>query len=392
MKKKSTAIVLCAGSSGLGVVRSLHVAGIQSIAVCMNSKEEVLFSRLPEKKIIIDSVTHPDDALNTAIAPFRGQGFVLIPSTDAFVLFLNRHRESLSKGFYFTLPSKELCESLIFKQHETHLIREAGIPIPKTVQNIPEAAEELTKELALPIIIKPRSVEHRDVLGKKNIILSSADDLHAFYEKFKDDFHSLLAQEVIPGKDETLWVCHCTFDVNNDLVTFFSFRRLRLSPSHFGVTSYAVSEYNEQIITIARQIGKQLGYSGPAMMEFKYDARDNQYKYIEINPGRIGMCNIFDTTCGVNSIYATYLLAQNAETSVLKNLRQKNNIIYMSLVLDIRTRYKDGESIGTIFKHYVFHVKQKHVEAFFSWLDPLPFCADIFFRIKKYVKKIGNRN
>ena len=59
-KKPNIAIILSAGSSGLGVVRSLHANQIKSIVICMSKKEDVIHSRIPIKKIVVDQDI-PDD-------------------------------------------------------------------------------------------------------------------------------------------------------------------------------------------------------------------------------------------------------------------------------------------------------------------------------------------
>src|SRR5205823_482878 len=107
------------------------------------------------------------------------------------------------------------------------------------------------------------------------------------------------------GEDEALWVCDCVFDRRSDLVAAFTFKKLGTSPPHFGVASLGVSERNEELVELVRGLGRRLGYVGPADVDFKYDWRDRQYKYLEVNP-RVGMCNYFGARCGVNCVLAAY--------------------------------------------------------------------------------------
>src|SRR2546426_8803630 len=58
--------------------------------------------------------------------------------------------------------------------------------------------------------------------------------------------------------------------------TLFRSRKLRTVPAHYGQTSYGRSERNEEIIELARTLGKRLGYVGPADFDLKYDHRDRK--------------------------------------------------------------------------------------------------------------------
>lgn len=120
-------------------------------------------------------------------------------------------------------------------------------------------------------------------------------------------------QEVVPGDESNLWICSCTFDTYSEIVSSFIFKKISTSPAHYGVTSYVISQDNNQLLELAAAVGKNISYVGPVDIEFKFDQRDNTYKYIEINP-RIGMCTYFDTYYGVNNIEnAYYITADRAD-------------------------------------------------------------------------------
>jgi len=364
------AIILCAGSNGLGAARSLHKAGIPTIALALSPEEPALWSRLPARRILVTPQPDLTVAVLRALRALRGCRAVIVPTSDKYVSLLVRYRQDLEHDFHLAVPSGEIAELLIDKSRETRIMAECGVPLPRTVQELPVQPEALVEQLSLPLIIKPRSFEHSRYLGRKNIVVRTLAELAAFYARHGDQRWRFLAQEVIPGGDDALWVCNCTFNRRSELVAAFVFRRLRTSPAHFGVTSYAVSQSNPEVVRRVALIGVRLGYTGPAMVEFKYDFRDGEYKYLELNP-RVGICNWFDTLCGVNNVFAGYQVARGMEV-VPTALRQRDGVMYLSFFEDSYARLKDGERPLGILRHYWANAGRRHAFAYFTWTDPLP--------------------
>jgi D-aspartate ligase len=380
-------IVLAAGPNGLGVVRSLYLEGIRSQIITRDKNDITHKSKVPTVKLTIDGTTDEEQHQSLLeLLTIQPLGTVIIPTSDWFVTFLTEHTEQLKKNTIFIIPTKELSEVLIDKARETAIVGKV-IPIPKTVQEITDATQ-LIDELALPIIIKPRSHKHM-VLGCKNIIIETQEQLDQFFENFGDVLTNVIAQEIIQGKDSQQWVCNCFFDDNSEITQAFTFNRLRLSPSHYGVTSYAISKYNEDVIKLSAKLGKALKYTGPAMVEFKQDSVDNVYKYIEINP-RLGMCNFFDTSCGINNAFSTYQLATQQPLPEAKTM--KNGVMFVSFYEDLFSRLRDNETLGAILKEYVSNfVSNKHIFIYFVWWDPKPAISLIYRQIKGLVKSIFNK-
>lgn len=381
----ATTVVLSAGPNGLGVTRSLYLRGIRPVVVSRQPDDVVNFSRLPVRKIVIP---HDDDgsALLHVLLELPA-GAIVIPTSDWFVSFLAEKSDKLAHHVRFLLPSPDIARMLIDKASETETVS-AILPLPKTIQKLTDAST-LINELRLPVIIKPRSHQHM-VLGSKNRILSNVQEVADFFAQYQTQLEHLIAQEVVPGADDCQWVCNCFFDHNADLVQAFSFNRLRLSPSHYGVTSYAISKQNDDIIALSRKLGKALGYVGPAMVEFKFDHRDSTYKYIELNP-RLGMCNYFDTRCGINNAYA-YCQLINGE-ALNYTLQMKSGVIFVSLYEDFFSRRKDGESVGQILSAYSKDFFKSHVFIYHTWWDPAPsvrmLAKQLTNLVKALLRKVG---
>lgn len=365
--RQPTAIVLAAGPNGLGVVRSLHLRGIRSTIVTRTRKDIVNSSWIPrEKHIIAGNCEEEERAWLLSFLKSMPEGTAVIPTSDWFVSFLSENEAALRSNCDFVIPAPEMAALLIDKAAETATIGKV-VPIPDTVQQL-ESAEGLRQKLTVPVIVKPRSHKHKG-LGRKNLVLRTDDEIDLFFREFGDIKDQFIVQEVIAGEDIEQWVCNCVFDLNSQLAQAFTFNRLGLSPAHFGVTSYAISESNPEICSLAAVIGQALGYVGPAMIEFKRDPRDGQFKYIELNP-RLGMCNYFDTACGVNNAYATFCLARSIPLNPVADVA--DGVVFISLHDDLYSRVKDGQGIRAIAKLYASHAFANHVFIYFVWWDPAP--------------------
>lgn len=383
-------LVLAAGPNGLGVLRSLHKENLDVTMLTLSKKDISHYSHIPSQKHTIVGINNAEK--HQWLLSFllnQPKNITIIPTSDWFVSFLTQHINALHEHCNFVLPNGEVTDLLIDKALETQAI-EKVVPIPKTIQKITDK-QQLIAKLGLPIIIKPRSHKHM-VLGQKNIVIHTQQQADEFFNKFFDKLDNLIAQEVISGDDHQQWVCNCVFDTNSDMVQGFTFNRLKLSPSHYGVTSYARSEHNQEILALSKIIGKSIKFVGPAMLEFKKDPQDGKYKYIELNP-RLGMCNFFDTSCGINNAYTTYLLAAGKEVPTVKAMQ--SDVMFLSFFEDFFSRKQDGEATLNIFKDYYRQHSKKHIFIYYVWWDPYPAIhlatRQIVGFLKSSLKKISQR-
>lgn len=382
------AIVLSAGINGLGAVRTLAERGVPVIVVGETLRDIGLRSRYPLARHCLEHNRSAPGVgeLRTLLGGLGLDRAVLVPTSDWFVSALRSDRMRLPEGFCIAAPDAPLVEMLVDKAVETARVGSV-LPIPPTVTPLPPTHEELLAQLRTPIIVKPRSFAHM-CIGGKNVVLRSADDARAFYARFPDVRDRVVAQEVIEGPDSNLWVCHAAFDDHSRMASAFTFRRLRLSPPHYGVTSYAVSERNEEVVALVDRLGRALGYRGPAMVEFKWDPRDSTYRYIELNP-RLGLANYFDGRCGPGTAYVAYRLA--AGLSVGDVGVQRDGAVFVSLYEDLYSRRHDGETLGAIAADYLRDFGQQHVFAYWSLRDPLPALTMAYRQAGELLGAFGRR-
>lgn len=356
-------IILANGLNGIGAIHSAAAAGLTVVAVLTSARDTAASSRLPRRKYVLEH--HRPEALRSVleqVAAELGPASVLACSDESAQMLSSLEESGELAPHATVMPHSGTVRLLNDKKLECERMMGEGVELPPTYLEL----ADLT--LPGPLIIKPRTWEGYQVLGAKNLIVEQPAELEAFTQRFQGQLDAFIAQDIIPGPDENLWVCNVVFDRGSELVSFFSFNRLGTMPSHYGVTSLAVSRYHEALHRECAKIGKALGYTGPAMIEFKQGPKDGRYYYIETNP-RVGMCNWFDSRCGVNNVLASHQVALGLPVAPT---RQRDGLVYWNPLGDWVARLEDREPTGKVLARYGRLLWRRKVFPVFTWRDPVP--------------------
>ena len=396
MTELTPAVVLSHGPGGLGTVRSLARRRVKVTVIVFEDSDPVLYSRYPFNKILVPG---DDDQLKEAqllriLGSLPENDAVIITTSDRLVSLVSDHEAELCSKFRINMPPASLLDALNDKRKETELIRSLGFAIPKTVTELPDESKSLAKELRYPIIFKPHrfSVEH--IFPDKNAIVRNFGELEYFYDKWQHALSVLIAQEVIPGPDSASWICSCTFDDRHRLMECGIKQKLRALPAHFGGSTFAISKHNSEILNLAKGIGRQLHYIGHAGIEFRWDHRDEEYKYIELNP-RIPANVGFDEACGLPTVWNTYKVSLGESLDHVPK-RQKDGIYYLDMKGDLISMLADKTPIPTILMTFIRLLFFNPTSGpYFAWSDPMPgiIVARRFLRtvLVWMLKKLRNR-
>lgn len=363
------AIVLASGLNGLGTVRSLGLAGVPVFAIVADHTQACIPSRFATPV-----VRHAGESILDLLGRLRSDhglsGGVFIATSDDSARELGEVAPTLPPGFRFAGPPRDLAATLMDKRSEIAALSEVEAALPPSLTQVPASAPAILAALRLPIIFKPRTQQLADRVRLKNRVVADASSLDAFLQAYEEQLDGFVAQEVVPGADDTIWQCNAVFNRRHALVSAFTFQKLGMSPPHFGVTTMGRSVRNRSVIALSQRIGTALGYVGPAGFEFKFDARDGSYRYIEVNP-RHGMSNWFDTSCGVNTAFRTYQVALGDEEPEVR--AQQDGKVYLDLHADLASRLiDDRESWSAVAGRYFRLAGAALVPAIWMWRDPMP--------------------
>ncbi len=223
--------------------------------------------------------------------------------------------------------------------------------------------------------------------------MQNRTELDQFYANWSHALPSLIAQEVIPGPDTYSWVCSSAFNCRQELLGCAIKQKLRMYPVHYGVSCFAVSRRNSDLVDIVQDIGRKLKCVGQTHLEFRWDDRDRLYKYIEINPripGNVG----FDEDSGIPTAWSSYQVALDPTYSE-KHLELVEGVHFLDWEQDLYSQLHSGTPKLVILKTLVSHLFRNTKGPYFAWDDPMP-GFDSAFRfsktaIRSIIRKIGSK-
>lgn len=372
--------MLAGSTNGLAALRLLAQAGIETHAIVTNAHDISRESRYGTVHF------HPmsdasGEALLAAVRAVGASSAVLVPTTDRFVRALNEARDRFPATIRFVLPRGPILEQFLDKETEVAVLSAAGATLPDTRHGLRGAPEQVLAGIEFPIIVKPRTPSARTALGAKNLKISNLEEARRFWDAHEGLLDGLIAQEYIAGDERTLWVVDALYDHDSALVQVFTFQKIRTYPAHDGVTSLGVSKTNPALIELVSDLGRRLGLEGPVDWDFKWDARNQRYVYIELNP-RLGMCHPLAAASGVPIALGAYQMGAGIPVRNATG-RQVDGIYYWCLPEDFYSRRKSGESGLAILADYLRMIPRRRVSGFLSWRDPRPGATQLWRWVKE---------
>lgn len=187
-------------------------------------------------------------------------------------LAASRGKAAFGHEAHCLIPDWRCMESAYNKDRSMSLARSIGVPTPDTVELADE--EDILSIPSYPVVVKssePGSVRYcYDAQGAKQ----------AFRSLSLTSRSRIIAQELISG-----YGCgfYAVYDEGN-LIDFFLHRRVREFPITGGASAVAESYRSRRLFDMGKALGDALDWTGPLMIEFKYDLRTKDYKLMEINP------------------------------------------------------------------------------------------------------------
>src|SRR5262245_39105851 len=239
-----------------------------------------------------------------------GERPILIPTEDASCLFLEDHAEELRVGYRFPTRPSGLARALSSKQGMFELCRQHGVPTPLSF--FPRSygeARDLADVAMFPIMVKgDDNRDFADEPGAGKVIAHTSRELLGAYEALnRGTSRALVFQEYIPGDATTVWMFNGYFDAASECLFGATGQKVRLYPPYIGQTSLGICTPNARVQEIVRGFMKAIGYTGILDIGFRYDARDGEYKLLDVNPRLGSAFRLFVGTNGMDVVRAQYL-------------------------------------------------------------------------------------
>jgi predicted ATP-grasp superfamily ATP-dependent carboligase len=219
----------------------------------------------------------------------RGAGMdVLLPLDDYSTFACARRRGDLESLVRLAVPDRAALDRAHDKRFAHALARRVGVATPQSrfPTSLAEALEDASA-LGFPCILKPA----RGAGGAGVRIVKSADELRSTWKGIarstgsggeRDpvyDNRRLVLQELVPGEVHDV----CTLFVRGRPRVAMTQRRIRMWPRQGGIGLENETTDEPGLREAAIALLADLGWHGPASVEFKVDARDGRPRLLDIN-------------------------------------------------------------------------------------------------------------
>ena len=308
--------------------------------------------------------------------PIKG---VIIPTNDAYLLFVSQNRSFLSQYFDFVLPEHHTVETIANKKLQYQYATSVGIPIPRTfLLNCPGDIERIADCATYPCIIKPvYSHLWRKYLDKnshpgwgKVVVAQSSSELIQLYSQMAESGIDLVVQEQIDGGDDRLYGLLTYHSRASEPLAVFTKRKFRQWPMDYGTGSFQISAFEPKVMELGLRLLAAIDYQGLATIEFKNDPEDGVFKLIEINP-RSAISQQIAVDSGVDIPYIAYQDIRGEPVEEVKFFRSGVKWIHLGFDIKSFLQYRGKKRLS--FFSWLNSIKGVRSHAYFAWDDPVPF-------------------
>ena len=315
MTKKFTPILLGSDINVYGMARSFNEAyGIKVKALADIQLAATRYSKIVDVEIHHGFSADPTfmDVMHKKMEIYKNhkEPVILIACGDGYAELLAKHKDELSEVFIVPYIDYDLLEVLISKEGFYETAEKYGLPYPKTkIITIDEykAKKHLDIPFDYPVELKPEdpvSWLNCQFEGRKKTFTihdeaELADIVNKIYTHgYKED---LILQDFIPGDDSNMRTLNAYVDKNHQVKMMCLGHPLLEDPTPQSIGNYMtiLPEYDEKLYEKVQTFLEKLNYTGMANFDIKYDERDGEYKFFEINL-RQGRSSFYVTLNGYN--------------------------------------------------------------------------------------------
>lgn len=380
------AVVLGGGHNALGVFRSLGPRGIRILAVHTNPRDAALRSKFCA--VVIPPCDPADDEERyveflMGLSSPSSAAPVLIPTGDAEVMAISRHRGRLLSRFRFVMAEHSVIESLIDKQLFSRLAERHGLLAPRSyILDDPSGLEALSREMVYPCVIKPARSRAWGDAGfqrrfggndgwTKRLVVGSRDELLRVYPAVAAFDKRLLVQEYIEGGDDTLYDFYSYLDEDLEPLGCFMIRKLRTLPiDGNGIGTCVESVWEQDLADTSLRFLKAIGFRGNSAVCFKRCVRTGRFYVIEVN-ARLALHHSLAAYCGVDLAYMSYLEAAGSKPTPAKVAERK--VRWLSFWDDLAAFRRYAKRGDWNLRTWLASLQGEKTHCFFALGDIRPF-------------------
>lgn len=376
--KENCALILGGGFNGYITARELAECGVKNIFLADVKKDYAFYcNKITRTFLIPFDAEKIAELINTLYQEYNT--VVVYPVSDMHITLLDNALEEIGNTQGIVLNSY-LLKTLFKKSDQYRFCAEHNIAHPKTL-NLRDYLNTPKNELKFPLLIKPNFCNAENYGNVfKTLVVNTEEELNdklPELQKLLDAGINLLITEVIPGGDEELYGYVAYRSKTGMIHAEWGWRKLAQFPENYGIFSTISNQCPEEVLILGHEIFELMDFQGIGEIEFKFDARDKTYKYIETN-FRTPMLSRLGHLTGVDTCYTQYLDCVGDEIRVQKQEKSKDVhyvLMQAELVNFLKRPSYFGKMMRNIFK------SDKTYFAIFDWKDPMPAVMNVFYTL-----------
>jgi len=374
------AVVVGAGINGLGVARSLARARVPVWIVDSDPRQPGMHTRAARPWVIAAMQGEALVEGLRSLVPSRLSNSrpVLILTQEESVKAVSRCREGLSPHYRFTLPEKDVVDTLLHKEGFQRLAEALRAPIPPLVhirsfQDLPQL-----KSLRFPVVVKPgeRHAGYSHAF-KKAYRIGDKVEAEQLINRILLVMPDVVVQEWIEGADSDIFFCLQYIRHDGIVAASFTGRKIRSWPPQVGGTASctAAPESAGELEETTTRFFNSAGVVGLAGMEYKRDAGSGAFRMVEPTIGRTDYQEEVASLNGINLPYAAY--CAELDMPVMQPVSTKRPLVWRDRSVDSQSAAAQNQSIRQGFPDGCVVV-----EALWRRHDPMPALMHMLERVR----------
>lgn len=374
----------------LGLARQVKAKGLEVVLVVEDKYQVARFSRAVSKTYVCESIDDRLKIIDELELPDRST--LLFPTNDEAVEMLCGRYEEYKERFALGVLEPKVIELFNDKRRAYRFAEASGVHCPKCwYPDTMEEVEALSKDLPYPVVVKPAVMySFHATFGKKAFRCDDAASLKATYMRIAAKgypLETLVVQEFLDGGAKKLYSCG-VMAAGGEIIVSMQANRIRQNPMDFGnSTTYAISCFVPQIQEQTEALLRMVGYSGVGEVEWMWDAKAQQYKFLEINT-RAWKWHTISNQLGFSFIGALIDWFDENKFEILNHKFEIDTpVAWVERLTDWTVIAKEILHGRMRLKEVCASYKIKHESAVWSWNDPLPAIMYVLLSPILYIKR-----
>ena len=378
-------LVLGQDITALGVVRSLHRAGVRCLTIA--GRDDIVgWSRCCGSKPLKDPDQCRPEVLTAWLAQQPLDQVVLMPCSDAWAEAIARLDARVARNARSWVPQPDIVRALVDKSFFWQWLNDLDLPHPRTYAlNAPGDLDGVPDKVFQRAFLKPReSASFLCEFGLKGIFVATRDEAREKLAAISAKNLEVVFQEYVPGPPTN----HVFIDGYRPLgrsgTRLLARRRLRMYPLDLGNSTEMITVPLDDVrpaVDTIETLLEGVGHRGIFSAEFKYDDRDGQFKLLEVNC-RPWWYVEFADACGLHVCEWAYQESIGEEIEAFAGYKLHKRAVYPMVDWAARrsdTVFNSRGPLSAVLSWFGAH------QPILRWRDPIPAVFNFCRLIKRYL-------